>query len=50
MLMVTAINSPPHWGSTISVGYTWLGDHAANSLIVFQRNQTTTVAAVTYSF
>lgn len=40
----------PHWGSAISLGYTWLGDHAANSPIVFQRNQTTAAAVVTYSF
>ncbi|MGC6387745.1 MipA/OmpV family protein [Ewingella sp. S1.OA.A_B6] len=40
----------PHWGSALSVGYTWLDDHAANSPIVFQRNQTTAAVAVTYSF
>ncbi|MFS2222584.1 MipA/OmpV family protein [Pantoea sp. B65] len=40
----------PNWGTALSVGYSWLGDHAANSPIVFQRNQTTVAAAVTYSF
>ncbi|MEA9390127.1 MipA/OmpV family protein [Acerihabitans sp. TG2] len=40
----------PHWGSALSAGYTWLGDHAANSPIVFERNQTTVTAAVTYHF
>ncbi|MFM0961197.1 MipA/OmpV family protein [Yersinia enterocolitica] len=40
----------PHWGGALSAGYTWLGDHAANSSIVYQRNQTTVTAAVTYFF
>ncbi|WP_413737051.1 MipA/OmpV family protein [Sodalis sp. RH21] len=39
-----------HWGSALSAGYTWLGDHAADSPIVFRRNQTTAAAAVTYTF
>ncbi len=40
----------PHWGAALSFGYTWLGEHASESPIVFQRNQTTAAAAVTYSF
>ncbi|HEY0211936.1 MipA/OmpV family protein [Acerihabitans sp.] len=39
-----------HWGSAFSAGYTWLGDHANESPIVFRRNQTTVAAAATYTF
>ncbi|ELY2908611.1 MipA/OmpV family protein [Cronobacter dublinensis] len=38
------------WGTTLSAGYTWLGDKAADSPIVRQRNQTTAAVAVTYTF
>ncbi|CAI0695541.1 MltA-interacting protein MipA [Serratia quinivorans] len=40
----------PQWGGALSVGYTWLGDHAANSPIVYQRDQPTVTAAITYAF
>ncbi|UJD89848.1 MipA/OmpV family protein [Rahnella aquatilis] len=40
----------PHWGTALSAGYTWLSEHASESPIVYQRNQTTVAAAVTYSF
>ncbi|CCJ78136.1 Outer membrane protein V [Cronobacter muytjensii 530] len=39
-----------HWGTTLSAGYTWLGDNAADSPIVRQRNQTSAAVAVTYTF
>ncbi|KAA8995756.1 MipA/OmpV family protein [Affinibrenneria salicis] len=39
-----------HWGTSFSAGYTWLGDHAADSPIVFRRSQVTGTAAVTYTF
>ncbi|MDX5630513.1 MULTISPECIES: MipA/OmpV family protein [unclassified Brenneria] len=39
-----------HWGTSFSAGYTWLGDHAADSPIVFRRNQVTGAAAITYTF
>ncbi|PXV97480.1 MipA/OmpV family protein [Pantoea ananatis] len=39
-----------HWGSAITAGYTWLGDHAADSPIVFRRDQVMGVMAITYTF
>ncbi|MDF7787997.1 MipA/OmpV family protein [Pantoea stewartii] len=39
-----------HWGSAITAGYTWLGDHAAESPVVFRRDQAMGVVAVTYTF
>ncbi|MCW2482690.1 MipA/OmpV family protein, partial [Candidatus Symbiopectobacterium sp. NZEC135] len=40
----------PHWGTSLSVGYTWLGDRAAESPIVYRRNQTSGIMAVNYTF
>lgn len=40
----------PHWGTSLTVGYTWLGDRAADSPIVYRRNQTSGIMAVNYTF
>lgn len=40
----------PQWGTTLVAGYTWLNDHAADSPIVFRRNEATATAAITYTF
>jgi len=40
----------PHWGSLVSAGYIWLGDHAADSPIVSRRNEATGTVGFTYSF
>lgn len=40
----------PQWGTTLVAGYTWLSDHAADSPIVFRRNEATATAAITYTF
>lgn len=40
----------PHWGTVVSAGYTWLGDHAADSPLVDKRDQATGTLAVTYTF
>ena len=39
-----------NWSTAVSGGYTWLGDHAADSPIVQRRNQTTVSAGVLYTF
>ncbi|MCE0491927.1 MipA/OmpV family protein [Pantoea sp. Mb-10] len=39
-----------HWGTLVSAGYTWLGDHAANSPLVARRNEGTGLLAITYTF
>lgn len=40
----------PHWSTLVDVGYTWLTDRAADSPIVFRRDQVSTSAAVLYTF
>ena len=40
----------PHWATVLIGGYTWLDDHAADSPIVFRRNQATASAALLYTF
>lgn len=40
----------PHWATVLVGGYTWLGDHAADSPIVFRRNQATASAGILYTF
>ncbi len=40
----------PHWGTSLSVGYTWLGDRTADSPLVYRRNQTSGIMAVNYTF
>ena len=39
-----------HWGSTLSAGYTWLGEHAADSPLVSRRNEGSVTAAITWTF
>ncbi|PLO52131.1 hypothetical protein CWN49_37525, partial [Klebsiella michiganensis] len=36
--------------STLSAGYTWLGEHAADSPIVSRRNEGSVTAAITWTF
>jgi outer membrane scaffolding protein for murein synthesis (MipA/OmpV family) len=38
------------WGSMLIGNYTWLGDKADDSPIVYRRNEFTAIAAITYSF
>jgi len=40
----------PHWGSVVSADYTWLGEHASQSPVVFRRNNTSVSLAVLYTF
>ena len=39
-----------HWGSTLSAGYSWLGEHAADSPLVSRRNEGSVTAAITWTF
>lgn len=39
-----------HWGTILSAGYTWLNDHAADSPVVFRRNEGTGTVAIAYTF
>ncbi|SFC61491.1 Outer membrane scaffolding protein for murein synthesis, MipA/OmpV family [Kosakonia oryzae] len=39
-----------HWGAMISVGYSWLSDHAADSPLVQRRNEGSGVLAILYTF
>ncbi|MDU4312385.1 MAG: MipA/OmpV family protein [Klebsiella michiganensis] len=39
-----------HWGSILSAGYSWLGEHAAESPLVSRRNEGTVTAAITWTF
>lgn len=39
-----------HWGSILSAGYSWLGEHAAESPLVSRRNEGTVTAAITGHF
>ncbi|WP_276726745.1 MipA/OmpV family protein [Pantoea septica] len=40
----------PNWGTLVSAGYTWLGDHAADSPIISRRNEATGTVGFTYTF
>ncbi|MGS3448406.1 MipA/OmpV family protein [Klebsiella electrica] len=39
-----------HWGSLLSAGYTWLGEHANESPIVSRRSEGSVTVAVTWTF
>lgn len=39
-----------HWGTALSAGYSWLGDHAAASPIVLRRNEGSATMAVSWTF
>jgi len=39
-----------NWGSLVSAGYSWLGDRAAASPVVFRRDEGIGTLAITYSF